>query len=388
MRKPRVAGQAALSQSQGGGLPTDPDERWKAVLNRDPAADGRFFFGVVTTGVFCRPSCAARRPLRRNVRFYPTPAAARADLLRPCLRCRPEAAANEGPGTQVEAVCRFIRKHCDSGESLTLERLAGVAGMSPSHFGRTFRGATGVTPRQFVEACRIDTFKRELRGGAAVTDAVYSAGFGSASRLYDKVDRSLGMKPGEYRAGGREVAISYALTAGPLGRMLLGATDRGICCVEFGESDPALIDWLRREYPAAALQPMRDPPAEPFATWMRALSHYLEDAAPVAQLPLAARATAFQLQVWNFLRTIPRGDVRSYGEVAGALGRQASARAVARACAANRVALLIPCHRVIRGDGQPGGYRWGVERKRLLLEMERGGRAPSGPERPVPRLRR
>ncbi len=352
--------------------PLDPEHCWQAVLDRDRGEDGRFFLGVLTTGIFCRPSCPARRPKRENVRFYSTPEAARRDGLRPCKRCRPEAGADPR-AARIEELCRFIRAEAGSGEPLTLETLAEKAGMSPSHFQRSFRALVGVTPRQFVEACRLEALKQSLKAGESVTDAIYDAGFGSASRVYERTDTRLGMTPGAYRAGGRGVAISWAAADTPLGRMMVAATDRGLCFVQFGDSDEALLEGLRAEYPAATLEPMPEPRPEPFERWMAALTRHLEGADLHLDLPLDVRASAFQLLVWRYLQSNPRGEVRSYSEVAQAIGRPTAARAVARACATNHAALVIPCHRVIRGDGDLGGYRWGLERKQRLLAAERQG---------------
>ncbi|HEX4953924.1 MAG TPA: bifunctional DNA-binding transcriptional regulator/O6-methylguanine-DNA methyltransferase Ada [Thermoanaerobaculia bacterium] len=352
--------------------PFDADLCWQAVLSRDRSEDGHFFLGVLTTGIFCRPSCPARRPKRENVRFYPSPEAARRDGLRPCKRCRPEAGADPR-ATRIEELCAHIRAEAGSGEPLTLEALAERAGMSPSHFQRTFREVVGVTPRQFVEACRLEALKQGLKAGESVTDAIYDAGFGSASRVYERTDTRLGMTPGAYRAGGKGVAISWAATDTPLGRMMIAATDRGLCFVQFGESDQALLERLRAEYPAATLEPSPEPRPAAFEGWMAALRSHLEGLEPLPELPLDVRASAFQLMVWRYLQSIPRGEVRSYSEVAQAIGRPKAARAVARACATNRAALVVPCHRVIRGDGDLGGYRWGLERKQRLLAAERGG---------------
>jgi AraC family transcriptional regulator of adaptative response/methylated-DNA-[protein]-cysteine methyltransferase len=349
----------------------DEAKCWEAVVARDRSRDGQFYFGVVTTGVFCRPSCAARQPLRKNVRFYPTPAEAERDGLRPCLRCRPLAAAEASPAARMAELCDFIRRHCESGEPLTLEALGREAGMSPSHLQRTFRAVVGVTPRQFVEACRLDALKRQLRQGESVTQAIYDAGFGSASRVYERVDSRLGMTPSEYRALGRDVAISYASVAGPIGLLMVGATDRGLCFVQFGDSREELLERLRKEYPKAQLQPLAEPYSRPFAEWMEALGRHLDGKQPHLDLPLAVRASAFQHEVWRYLQSIPYGEVRSYAEVAEAIGRPKAARAVARACASNHTALVIPCHRVLRANGDLGGYRWGVERKRQLLDQER-----------------
>jgi len=352
------------------GLMMNAEQCWAAVRNRDRSFDGRFFFGVLTTGVYCRPSCPARPALRRNVRFYPTPAAAERDGLRPCKRCRPLEAAGADLA-RIHELCRYIETHLD--ETLTLEHLAAQAGLSRFHLQRKFKRALGLSPKQYIEASRLRALKGALKESKDVAGAVYEAGFGSGSRVYERADARLGMTPNRYRQGGRGVEITYATAQSPLGLLLIAATDRGVCFVEFGKSERALVEALGKEYPDAALLPMRQPPGREFRRWMDGLARYLEGARPSLDLPLDVRATAFQMRVWNYLQTIPYGAVRSYGEVASAIGQPSAARAVARACASNRVALAIPCHRVIRGSGDPGGYRWGLERKRALLKMESGG---------------
>ena len=355
---------------------TSLDERacWQAVAARDRAQDGRFVFGVVTTGVFCRPSCPSRAPNRTNVRFYDTPADAARDGLRPCLRCRPlEPARDTRTGAAIDKVWRYVR--ANAGGPITLDDLAAHAGLSRFHLQRAFKSAVGITPAQYVEACRLAHFKRRLRGGASVTDALYGAGFGSSSRLYERVDTRLGMTPVQYRAGGSGVAISCGSAKTPFGTLMVGATDRGVCFVQFGESHAALLAAIRAEYPAAGIAEMRRPYPAPFDAWIESLVDHLADARQSIDVPMDVRATAFQLKVWRYLQSIPAGEVRSYAEVARGIRRPAAARAVARACAANPVALVVPCHRVIRGDGGLGGYRWGLERKRALLDRERRAKA-------------
>jgi len=278
---------------------------------------------------------------------------------------------------QIQNVCDFIRTHAT--EKLSLSGLAAQAGLSPYHFHRRFKAELGVTPMQFAESCRLQALKSALRTRGSVTDAVYEAGFGSASRVYEQSDRSLGMTPAQYRAWGKGVEITYASLPFLSGRMMLAATDRGLCFLQFGESDAELLGMLRAEFPEARFEKMAAGGA--FDEWMRALREHLSGREGVDQplgLPLDLRATAFQMRVWNYLRTIPAGSVRSYAEVAEGIGRPGAARAVARACASNRVALVIPCHRVIRGDGGLGGYRWGLERKRALLESEKNRAAGEG----------
>jgi AraC family transcriptional regulator of adaptative response/methylated-DNA-[protein]-cysteine methyltransferase len=356
----------------------DEAAAWEAVLRRDVAWDDRVLFGVLTTGVYCRPSYPARRPLRRNVRFYSAPAQAERDGLRPCRRCRPDQpTAASGAPAWVPALCEHIRREHDSGEPLTLEALARRVGRSPGHVQRAFRAAVGVSPRRYAELCRVERLKEELRGGESVTGAIYAAGFGSSSRVYERVDDSLGMTPREYRAGGRGVAITWAAAGTELGPLLLAATDRGLCFVQLGGTVEELLARLRREYPAAELRPFGGEASSPaFAAWMDALRRYLAGEEAALHLPIDARASAFQHRVWSFLQTIPRGETRSYAEVAAGVGAPRASRAVARACATNPVALAVPCHRVLRGDGGLAGYRWGIERKRRLLELE--GRRPAG----------
>ena len=333
-------------------------------MARDRSFDGRFFFGVVTTGVYCRPSCPSRHPLRTNVRFFQAPAEAEQAGLRPCKRCRPLS----DPAAAIADLCRYIERHCE--DRLDLAALAARAGLSRFHLQRTFKAAVGVTPKQYLEAHRLGRLKKELRQAKDVTSAVYEAGFGSSSRVYERADSRLGMTPKQYRQGGGGVTITYAFLESPIGLAMMGATDRGICFVQFGDTKGQLLDALRREYPAARLEAAADPGSSEFRKWMDALSAHLVDGRPVLELPLDIQATAFQMRVWDYLRSIPPGKVQSYGEVAAGIGQPTAVRAVARACATNRVALLIPCHRVIRGSGELGGYRWGLERKQALIDRE------------------
>jgi AraC family transcriptional regulator, regulatory protein of adaptative response / methylated-DNA-[protein]-cysteine methyltransferase len=345
------------------------EQCWKAREDRDPAFDGRFFIGVLSTGIYCRPSCPSRRALRKNIRFFQTAADAAKAGLRPCLRCKPL----DNPSANIQDLCRYIDEH--SGEAIDLASLAAHAGLSRFHLQRTFKAAVGLTPRQYLEARRMEKLKSGLRNAKDVTEAVYDSGFGSGSRVYERADTRLGMTPNQYRRGGEGVAISYATIESPVGLLMVGATDRGLCFVQFGESAAKLLANLRREYPAARLNPTPQPPRPEFRRWVEALTAYLVGDQPGLHLPLDIRATAFQMRVWNYLQSISAGDVQSYSEVAAGIGQPTATRAVARACAANTVALLIPCHRVIRGTGELGGYRWGVARKRALLDLERAHRA-------------
>lgn len=350
------------------------DVLWSAVQTRDRSFDGQFFFGVMTTGVYCRPSCGCRLPLRKNVHFFDDIGSAERAGLRACRRCRP----NEAPpelqhAERIHKLADYIR--ANSAEPLPLARLSELSGLSPFHLQRSFKAVMKVTPRQFLEACRLDMFKAELKKPpvttGAVTNAIYEAGFGSSSRVYEKVDTHLGMTPAQYRAGGKDATISYASVDSALGRMMIGATDRGICFVQFADTDQDLLRLLTAEFPAAQLQPMPPESAALFHCWMSELHKHLAGDAPQLNLPLDLRATAFQMKVWRYLQSIPYGSVKSYSEVAADLGQPTAVRAVARACASNRVALLIPCHRVIRGTGDLAGYKWGLDRKRALIDQER-----------------
>ncbi len=340
------------------------DARWQAVLTRDRRQDGAFVLAVRTTGIYCRPSCPARRPRRENVSFYDTPAAARAEGFRACLRCHPDDAADPRPAW-VGRVCRTIEDAVADGVRPTLERLSLVAGVGPHHLQRTFKAMVGLSPRQYAEAVRRDRFRQELKGGRAVADAAYEAGYGSSARAYEGA--ALGMTPGDYRRGGRGLQLGYALVDTSLGRLLVAATEKGVSMVALGDDDQRLLSSLREEFPAARLE--RDD--ERFRSWVaQVLARIEEPAASAVELPLDLKATAFQRRVWEELRAIPTGQTRSYSEIARALGRPRAARAVARACATNPAAIVIPCHRVVGADGRTGGYRWGTERKRVLLMRE------------------
>ena len=350
----------------------DEDQCWKAVLSRDAAEDGRFYYGVITTGVYCRPSCAARPAKRQNVRFYASPAEAERAGLRACLRCHPLAIGGSDPLTgKMGELCDYIDLH--PGEPLTLAALSARVNLSPFHVQRAFKAIVGISPKQYADGARMRAFQGLLRESKKrdVTGAIFEAGFGSLSRLYEKTDTRLGMTPMEYREGGKGVEISWATAQTPLGLILVGATDRGLCFVQFGESDRALLRDLQAQYRQATVCPLGEPKPALFNEWMDRLNHHLEGRQPDPGLPVHVRATAFQLMVWKYLQTIPPGAVQSYQEVASGIGRPTAARAVARACASNPVAIVIPCHRVIRGTGELGGYRWGLERKRAVLDRER-----------------
>jgi AraC family transcriptional regulator, regulatory protein of adaptative response / methylated-DNA-[protein]-cysteine methyltransferase len=350
---------------------------WKAVQQHDARFDGQFYFGVLTTGVFCRPGCRGRTPNRENVRFYQSPADAERDGLRACLRCRPLAmAGSDRTKERMEQLCFYIAANAD--QPLTLQDLSREVGLSPFHLQRCFKEVVGVTPKQYLDDVRMRGFKSKLRAESqkdSVTGAIFDSGFGSLSRVYEKTDGQLGMTPMEYREGGRGVAISYGVGSTSLGLVMIGATDRGLCFLQFGDSADELRSQLAAEYPQAHLEPMTDPAPTLFVEWMASLDRYLAGQVSDLRLPVHIRATAFQVKVWKYLQSIPSGSVESYEEVARGIGQPKAARAVARACATNHVALVIPCHRVIRGTGELGGYKWGLERKRVLLDGERRAKA-------------
>lgn len=337
--------------------------RWTAVETRDSRRDGTFFYAVTSTGVFCRPSCPSRRPRPDRVLFFNTAAEAERAGYRPCLRCRPTEPVRLRE--VVDGVCRFIEAHCD--EPLTLGALARQAGLSRFYLHRAFKRRTGLTPREYGEACRHRALKAGLQAGHPVTRALFDAGYGSTSRLYERSDARLGMTPATYGRRGRGARIRYAIGASVVGKVLLGATEKGVCSIGFGDSESDLVGALKREFARAMFS--RDQAG--LRPWLRSVDRYLRGSQREPALPLDIHATAFQWRVWKHLQTIPRGSTRSYAVVAAALGRRGAARAVARACSSNPVAGVIPCHRVVRRDGGLGGYRWGLKRKKRLLEEER-----------------
>lgn len=361
------ASTTSTAGGQGAGPPSSAlDPRWQALAARDPRADGSFVYGVTTTGVYCRPSCPSRRPRADRVRFFDAGADARRAGFRPCKRCRPDMVGLGEPGVEaVSRVSAYLAAHAD--EPVTLRRLARVAAMSPSHLQRRFKALVGLSPRQYQAALRAGRLRASLREGRDVTTAIYEAGYGSPSRVYESAPTGRGVAPSQYRRGGAGLRIVYTVMASRVGHVLVAATSEGVCAVKIGASPSALARDLRREFPAAEIA--EEP--RPREDWVRAIAAHLDGRQPVLSLPLAVRATAFQWQVWRALQQIPYGETRSYADVARAVGRPRAARAVARACAANPVCLVVPCHRVVRSDGRPGGYRWGAARKRKLIEGER-----------------
>lgn len=352
----------------------DTETMWQAVLARDTGADGTFIYAVASTGIYCRPSCPARRPRFDNTRFFDAPVAAAAAGFRPCRRCRPlEHWAGDPDATLVTRLCRWI----DASDELpTVAALAGHAGLDEFRLNRLFQRHLALTPGEYIEARRGQRIRRALRTASSVTEATYAAGLGSGRGLYERSTRVLGMTPRQYRDGGAALEISWAFGGTALGQVLLGATDRGICFLQFGDDREALLAELATEFPAARLAGMPAGGQAQFEAWMGALDAHIAGHAPGLELPLDLHGTAFQIRVWKFLQTIPPGQPVSYAVAASTIGRPRATRALASACARNRVAVLVPCHRVIRGDGSLGGYRWGLARKRALLEAEAVARKP------------
>lgn len=341
-------------------LPPEP-LMWERVLNREP---GDFLYAVTTMGVYCRPGCPSPRPLRRNVRFFGTTEQAEAAGFRACRRCDPKGDRARLAQEVVRDACAFIESEEDMP---SLDRLAARSGYSRFHFLRMFRAHTGLTPRSYAEGVRARRLHAALAAGERVADAVAGAGFGSESRVYEHTGALLGMTPGAARRGGAGETIRTAFADSPFGRLLVGATEKGVCFIGFSEPDDALMGDLRRRFPQA--QVTAD--SGELVSVVKAVLRFMEEPAAGLDLPLDLRGTAFQLRVWQALRRIPVGETRSYGEVAAMLGDAKAVRAVARSCATNPVSLAVPCHRVVGKDGDLTGYRWGVPRKRALLEREK-----------------
>ncbi|HEY7031200.1 MAG TPA: bifunctional DNA-binding transcriptional regulator/O6-methylguanine-DNA methyltransferase Ada [Thermomicrobiales bacterium] len=346
-------------------LLADEDRCWNALLARDAALDGLVFFGIRSTGIYCRPVCPARKPRREHVAYFGSAVEAERAGYRPCLRCRPREVGRDLHLELVALACRYLDEHGD--ETATLAAIGEHVGCSPHHLQRVFKEKTGISPRQYAAARRVERLKGELIAGVDVTRATYAAGYGSSSRLYEASAAELGMTPATYRRGGEGVAIAYAVAATPLGWLLVARTARGICAIRLGDDPADLASGLCAEYPRG--QVTRDDAA--LDTDLQQVVRLTTGEAPHVDLPVDIQATAFQRRVWEALRQIPRGEVRTYGQIAAAIGQPEAVRAVGRACGANPVALAIPCHRVVGADGSLGGYRWGVDRKRQILEAER-----------------
>lgn len=346
------------------------EERWAAVLAKDARRDGEFVFAVKTTGIYCRPSCPARPALRQNVEFFDTPALALSAGYRACKRCKPE---GDSPSQQRQALvlqaCHVIeRAVAQADPAPLLEELAAQVGMSPHHFHRLYKAATGLTPRQYHKAVQDQRVNASLKGAASVTEAIYDAGFSSSGRFYEAASDRLGMTPGSLRRGAAGERIRHTVAPSPLGMMLVAATERGVCAIEFAEAEAELLARLKARFPKATLVPGD----APFQQWVALILNYLELPNASLELPLDVQGTAFQRRVWEALRRIPIGQTISYSALAGQLGQASAVRAVASACANNHLAVAIPCHRVVRTNGDLAGYRWGLARKAELLRREEG----------------
>ena len=338
------------------------DRAWNMVVDRTPTAEAMFVYAVRTTGIYCRPSCPSRRPLRKSVEFYPTSELAERAGYRACKRCTP---SQEHPQLRtLTAACSYLDRH-DNG-TVKLQELGNAVGLSPFHVQRIFRRCLGITPREYQQARRIERFRQQVARGDTVTTALYEAGFGSSSRLYEAANQQLGMTPAELRGGGQNIRIRFSISDSTLDKMLVAVTDVGLCAISFGLLESELEDDLAARFPLSDRR--RD--QEGLGSVVRQVLSQLSEHPASLSLPLDVRATAFQKRVWMALQKIPRGETRSYAEIAESLGQPSAARAVARACSQNPVAVVIPCHRVVGKSGRLTGYRWGLQRKQDLLALE------------------
>lgn len=352
----------ALTPQRTGALGGRERRYWQAVQSRDGRADGLFFFGVRSTSIYCRPSCPARRPLLRNALFFQTRQEAERQGYRPCHRCKPD----QIPASAliVQRAARALENEID--EPVNVNTLARKLGVRTDTLRRAFRQQTGLNPKELAAALRLKRFKKLLREGHNIADALYTTGYGSASRVYERSDAQLGMTPATYQKGGKGMQIKYTTTKSSLGTVLVAATERGISAVYLGENADKLAAELHREYPSAEITPQKGA----FSEWVEEIVARTEGNAPRRELPLDLQATAFQRRVWQELQRIPLGSTRSYAQIARAVGKPGAVRAVARAIATNPVSVVVPCHRVVRTDGNLAGYRWGVSRKQTLLDRE------------------
>lgn len=338
-----------------------------AIADRNPDYDGKFIFAVVTTGVYCRPTCSARAARSENVRFFKSSETARDAGYRACKRCKPD--DSQRNAHHLTELARYIEANAN--EELPLATLAKRMNLSSSYLQKSFKALFGVSPKAYQNAARIKLLKSRLKTGDSITTAIYESGYGSPSRVYDKASTNIGMTPKAYQKGGDGEQISYVHRESLLGPLMMAATDRGICFVMFGDSATSLLEQLTLEFPKAYLCPTKIDDNALLDQWMIALEQHLADGTPLPNTPLDLRGTAFQIKVWQFLLSIPEGATVSYTDVAVGIEKPSAIRAAASACAKNKIALLVPCHRVLRGDGSLGGYRWDVERKRALLNKER-----------------
>jgi AraC family transcriptional regulator of adaptative response/methylated-DNA-[protein]-cysteine methyltransferase len=343
----------------------DAQAAWDAVLNHDRRYDGRFVYAVSSTCIYCHPSCPSRRPARHRVTFFPSPQQAEAGGFRACLRCRPQSDQGSLQDRRIEQARQYLDARAD--ETASLRRLADHVGLSPFHLQRAFQRSLGLSPKAYQDAKRIERFSSLLHRGESVTSATYAAGFGSSSRAAEHASKALGMTPSAYRSGGKGVTLRYATARTPIGRALIAGTERGVVSVSLGDSDAELLALLKEAYPHAKLS--HDPKA--LKRQMQSLLQCLNGNPLSNSISLDVQGTAFQRKVWRALQEIPPGSTRTYREIACEIGQPTAARAVARACATNPIAVAIPCHRVVREDGNLAGYRWGLEKKKRLLALER-----------------
>jgi len=359
----------SMITERGSSKTAENDWRWLAVREKNRAFDGLFFFGVRTTGIFCRPSCSSKTPRPENVSYFATSAEAEKKGFRACLRCKP---LNEYfPGRNAELVARALEALRNSDlEIVTTAELSAKLGVSAGHLQKIFKSVLGLSPKEVMDMMRIENFKENVKE-TDVTKSLYDSGFGSSRSLYEKAGERLGMTPAVYKKGGKGMKIRYTIADSPLGKLMVAATERGICAVSFGDDESSLRDELSQEFFAAEIEESDRGLKDGVKTILKSL----DGEKTILTLPLDLRASAFQMRVWSELRKIPYGETRSYGEIAKAVGDPKAVRAVARACATNPVALVNPCHRVIGADGKLSGYRWGIERKKKILEHEKGHRS-------------
>ena len=346
------------------------ETNWVAITEQDAKYDSKFYYGVKTTKIFCKPSCTSKAPLKKNVVYFDDITSAVSAGFRACKRCKPERISSNTTGlVHLINVCRQIDEHSEG--ALTVVQLADSVGLTQYQLHRLFKKFLKVTPKSYIDQIQFDSLKKNLRSSGSITDAIYDSGIESSSVIYGRMNRHLGMTPKKYRQGGEGVQISYATGVTELGLALMAATDKGLCFLQFGDADHLLLAQLVSEYPRAEIEPMSRSNEQRFNNWLDRLNQYLDGSSTNLEIPVDVRGTAFQKKVWDFLQEIPYGDVKSYGEIAKSMGSPKAFRAVANACAGNNIALVIPCHRVIRGDGGLGGYRWGESRKRAIIDLER-----------------
>jgi len=346
------------------------DKKWQAIARRDKDYDGIFFYGVLTTGIVCIPSCPSRRPNKENIQYFNAYPDAEKAGYRPCKRCHPHQ-YDQIPEyvKRIRAVAQHIQSNFDA--KLKLGDLAQQFSISPAHLQKAFTEEYGISPKEYQNALRLNALKTALKDGDTISAAVYDAGFGSISRAYEQIDHRIGMTFAAYQSGGKDETITYGVRETSFGLLLMAATRRGICFVQFGDNEDDLLTQLQQEFPRADFTVSKAQESDELSNWMNALNDYLSGSKSRPELPLDINGTAFQMRVWKFLMSIPDGEVRSYTDVAKGIKKPRAIRAVASACASNTIAILIPCHRVLRSNGTMGGYRWGTDRKVALLEKEK-----------------